>query len=43
VSNTEIADRVGVTWQTLVSRRAGYAAVIAETLRPPPNKLGVTH
>ena len=65
LSNTEIAERVGVTRQTVVSRRAGYAgrgldglrdaprpgrprridhaAIITETLKPPPRKLGVTH
>jgi transposase len=65
LSNTEIAVRVGVTRQTVVSRRASYArrgleglqdapragrprridhaAVITETLKPPPKKLGVTH
>src|SRR5215218_5891490 len=65
LSNTEIAVRVGVSRQTVVSRRASYArrgleglrdapragrprridhvAVITETLKPPPNKLGVTH
>jgi transposase len=65
LSNTEIAERVGVTRQTVVSRRASYArrgleglrdaqragrprridhaAIITETLKPPPKKLGVTH
>jgi transposase len=65
VANTEIAERVGVTRQTVVSRRAGYAlrgldglrdapragrprridhaAIITETLKPPPRNLGVTH
>jgi len=65
VSNTEIAQRVGVTRQTVVSRRASYArrgldglvdaprsgrprridhaAIVTETLKPPPKKLGVTH
>ncbi|MEQ4210499.1 IS630 family transposase, partial [Actinopolymorpha sp. B9G3] len=65
VSNTEIAELVGVSRQTVISRRAAYAecgleglkdasrpgrprkvdhaAIIAETLKPPPKKLGVTH
>jgi transposase len=65
MSNTEIAERVGLTRQTVVSRRASYsrrgldglrdapragrprridrAAIITETLKPPPKGLGVTH
>jgi transposase len=65
LSNTEIAERVGVTRQTVVSRRASYgrrglgglhdaprsgrprridhAAIVTETLKPPPKRLGVTH
>ena len=65
VSNSEIAERVGVSRQTVVSRRASYtrrgldglgdaprsgrprrvdhAAIVTETLKPPPKKLGVTH
>jgi transposase len=64
-TNTEIAQRVGVTRQTVVSWRARYveggldglgdvarpgrprrldhAKVVAETLKAPPKKLGVTH
>ncbi|HEY7050764.1 MAG TPA: IS630 family transposase, partial [Mycobacterium sp.] len=65
VSNTEIAARVGVSRQTVVSWRARYSrsgiaglsdeprpgrprtidheAIITETLKPPPKRLGVTH
>jgi transposase len=65
LTNTEIAARVGVSRQTVVSRRASYlrcgldglrdaarsgrprridhAAIITETLKPPPKRLGVTH
>jgi transposase len=63
--NSEIAHRVGVTRQTVITRRARYEAngldglddaersgrprridhakIVAETLKPPPKKLGVTH
>jgi transposase len=65
LTNSEIAHRVGVTRQTVITRRARYEAeglqglddaarsgrprridharIVAETLRPPPVKLGVTH
>jgi transposase len=65
VSNTEIAARVGVSRQTVVSWRARYSRsgiaglsdeprpgrprtidhdrIITETLKPPPQRLGVTH
>jgi len=65
VSNTEIAERVGVSRPTVTSWRSRYDRrgvaglldeprpgrprsidhdrVITETLKPPPNKLGVTH
>ena len=65
LTNGEIARRVGVTRQTVFSRRARYEAegldglddatrsgrprridharIVAETLKPPPRKLGVTH
>ena len=65
VGNTEIAGRVGVARQTVLTWRSRYARgglrgledapkpgrprvidrarIIAETLRPPPKRLGVTH
>jgi transposase len=65
VSNTEIADRVGVARQTVISWRDRYASsgvtglvdeqrpgrprtvdrakILAATLTPPPNGLGITH
>jgi transposase len=65
VSNTEIAELVGVSRPTVISWRARYStsgvgglcdearsgrprtidheAIIAATLTPPPNKLGITH
>jgi transposase len=65
VSNTAIADKVGVSRQTVISWRERYAgggigglhdeprsgrprvvdhrAIVAETLKPPPKRLGVTH
>ncbi|MGZ5385262.1 MAG: helix-turn-helix domain-containing protein, partial [Acidimicrobiia bacterium] len=65
LSNSEIAHRVGVTRQTVITRRARYESngldgledaersgrprridhtkIVAETLKPPPKKLGVTH
>ncbi len=65
LTNGEIAHRVGVTRQTVISRRERYEAegldglddaarsgrprridhakIVAETLKPPPKKLGVTH
>jgi transposase len=65
VGNTEIAERVGVARQTVLTRRARYRdggmagledipkpgkprridprRIIAETLKPPPKSLGVTH
>ncbi len=65
MANTETAERVGVSRQTVLSRRAAYlergldglsdaprpgrprtidhAEIIAETLKPPPKSLGVTH
>jgi transposase len=65
VSNTEIAELVGVSRPTVISWRSRYAmsgvgglsdetrsgrprtidheAIIAATLTPPPNKLGITH
>src|ERR671939_1587491 len=65
VGNTEIAERVGVARQTVLTWRARYRdrglaglddvpkpgkpkqidprRIIAETLRPPPKSLGVTH
>jgi transposase len=64
-TNSEIARRVGVTRQTVITRRARYEAdglaglddetrsgrprridharIVAETLKPPPKKLGITH
>jgi transposase len=65
LANSEIAHRVGVTRQTVITRRARYekhgleglddaersgrprridhAKIVAQTLKPPPKKLGVTH
>src|SRR3954452_2741204 len=65
LTNSEIAHRVGVTRQTVISRRSRYEAdglegledaerpgrprridhakIVAETLKPPPRRLGVTH
>src|SRR3954469_25695366 len=65
VSNTEIAERVGVARQTVISWREGYtssgmqgltdeqrtgrprtvdrAKILAATLTPPPQRLGITH
>ena len=65
VSNTEIAERVGVSRPTVISWRSRYVRsgiagladeprpgrprlidhdrIISETLKPPPQKLGVTH
>jgi len=65
LTNSEIARLVGVTRQTVITRRARYASngldglddaersgrprridhakIVAETLKPPPKKLGVTH
>src|SRR4051794_41372736 len=65
VGNTEIAERVGVARQTVLTWRARYRdrgmagledvpkpgkpkqidprRIIAETLKPPPKSLGVTH
>src|SRR3954451_14184866 len=65
LANSEIAHRVGVTRQTVISRRSRYetdglegledaerpgrprridhAKIVAETLKPPPRRLGVTH
>src|SRR4051812_44557902 len=65
LTNSEIAHRVGVTRQTVISRRSRYetdglegledaeclgrprridhAKIVAETLKPPPRRLGVTH
>src|SRR4051795_9555892 len=65
LTDSEIAHRVGVTRQTVISRRSRYetdglggledaerpgrprridhAKIVAETLKPPPRRLGVTH